>query len=231
MRILFLLIISLSATAQKKTINQNLNYFRYQLSLVASKKSTIKVEFENRSYFFLERQNQFLTKVTLVNKLKRGLIVGNGIVYSKATAPQDPDAIKNTITLEIRPYIYLQHQISLNKKSSILSKLTEDFRFFKHEGTCYQYGNLRSRIQVEYDFEINKNFTLKAYDEVLFNFLGSKATHFFDQQRASIATQYNINSDLGIELAYQNWYQKQSDGNTYLDKNIIKATVIQKIKL
>jgi len=204
MRILFLLIISTSAFAQKKTINQNFNYFRYQINISTSSKNTIKTEFENRSYLFLARQNQFITKFTLENKLKRGFVIGNGIVYSKATSPQNPEAITNNITNEIRSFVFLQHQFKISGKSLFLTKLTEDVRFFKHEGTCYQYENIRSRIQVEYDFDINKNLTLKLYDEVLFNFLGSRAIHFFDQQRVSVATQFNINSHFGFEFAYQN---------------------------
>jgi hypothetical protein len=66
---------------------------------------------------------------------------------------------------------------------------------------------------------------------VLFNCLGRNNINFFDQQRVSLGTQYHINSDFGIEIAYQNWYQKQSDGITYLDKNILKVTFSQKIKL
>jgi hypothetical protein len=231
MRILFLLIISTGTFAQKKTINQNLNYFRYQINISTSSKNTIKTEFENRSYLFLARQNQFIAKFTLENNLKRGFVIGNGIVYSKATSPQDPKAITNNITNEIRPFVFLQHHLKVSDKSIFLTKLTEEARFFKHEDACYQYGNIRSRIQLEYDFDINKNFTLKLYEEVLFNFLGNRAIHLFDQQRISLATQYNINKHFGFELAYQNWYQKQSDGITYLDKNILKATIIQKIRL
>lgn len=230
MRILFLLLISVNSFAQKKIINQNLNYFRYQLNLVTSKNSTIKTEFENRSYLFLARQNQFITKATLERKLDRNLLIGNGIVYSKATTPQDPEATKNIITHEMRPFIYLQHQISVSNRSIILTKLTEEFRFFKHQGTCYLYGNIRSRIQLEFDFDLSKKFAFKLYDEVLFNCLGRKTINFFDQQRISLATQYNINKNFNFELAYQNWYQKQSDGITYLDKNILKATLIQKIR-
>ena len=48
---------------------------------------------------------------------------------------------------------------------------------------------------------------------------------------ATTSNQYNINKHFAFELAYQNWYQKQSDGFTFLDKNILKATLIQKIIL
>lgn len=231
MRILFLLIISISSFAQKKTLTQNLNYFRYQVNLVASKKNTIKTDFENRSYFYLARQNQFITKVLLESPINNGLLLGNGIAYSKATSPQDPEATINNITHEFRPFVYLQQQFKVSDRSLFLIKLTEEVRFFKHEDDCYQYGNLRSRIQVEYDFDLNKKFTFKVYDEVLFNCLGKIDINFFDQQRVSLATQYNINKHFAFELAYQNWYQKQSDGITYLDKNILKATLIQKIIL
>jgi len=231
MRILFLLLISTGAFAQKKTINQNLNYFRYQINISTSSKNTIKTEFENRSYLFLARQNQFITKFTLENKLKRGFVIGNGIVYSKVTSPQDPKAITNNITNEIRPFVFLQHQFKVGDKTIFLTKLTEEARFFKHEDACCQYGSIRSRIQVDYDFDINKNFTLKLYEEVLFNFLGNRAINLFDQQRVSVATQYNLNNHFGFEFAYQNWYQKLNDGVTYLDKNIFKVTLIQKIRL
>lgn len=231
MRILILLIISISAFSQKNTNNQNLNYFRYQINISTSNKKSIKTEFENRSYLFLARQNQFITKITSEKKLKRDLLLGYGMAYSKATAPQDAEAISNNITKELRSFVFIQHQFKVSDKSLFLSKLTEEFRFFKHEAACYQYGNMRSRILVEYDFDINDKFTLKIYDEVLFNLLGRTANNFFDQQRLSVATLVKINSHFGFEFAYQNWYQKQSDGITYLDKNIVKATVIQKIRL
>ena len=231
MRTIFLMLISVSSFAQKKTTNQNLNYFRYQLNIAVKKNTTIKTDFDNRSYFYLARQNQFITKVVLETPINNGLLIGNGIAYSKATSPQDPEATINSITYEFRPFVYLQQQFKISNRSLFLTKLTEEVRFFKHEDACYQYGNLRSRIHVEYDFEINKKFTLKVYDEVLFNILGRSAIQLFDQQRGSVATHYNINSHFGFELAYQNWYQKQSNGTTYLDKNILKATFIQKVTL
>lgn len=163
--------------------------------------------------------------------INNGLLFGNGIAYSKAISPQDPKAIINNITHEFRPFVYLQKQFKVSDRSLFLTKLTEEVRFFKHEDDCYQYGNLRSRIQVEYDFDLNKKFTFKVYDEVFFNCLGKIDINFFDQQRVSLATQYNINKHFAFELAYQNWYQKQSDGFTNLDKNILKATLIQKIIL
>lgn len=231
MRTIFLMLISVSSFAQKKTTNQNLNYFRYQLNIAVKKNTTIKTDFDNRSYFYLARQNQFITKVLLETPINNSLLIGNGIAYSKATSPQDPEATINNITYEFRPFVYLQQQFIVSDRSLFLTKLTEEIRFFKPEDACYQYGNLRSRILVEYDFDLNKKFTFKVYDEVLFNCLGRNNINFFDQQRVSLATQYNINSHFGIELAYQNWYQKQSDGITYLDKNILKVTFSQKIKL
>ena len=231
MRIFFLLFFPSFAIAQKNVINQNLNYFRLQFSCQATKNWTIKHEIENRSYFLLGRQNQFILNLMAERILFKNNLIGFGFAYSKATTPQDPDATLIINTLEARPYLYYSHQERISKKQEIKFRIMQDFRFFKKEDECYQYGNLRPRIMLEYNFNISSKFTLRAFDEVLFNALGRTRVNTFDQNRIGASTQFNINKNNSFEIGYANWYQKQKDGFTYLNKNICRVTYQKRLQL
>ena len=84
---------------------------------------------------------------------------------------------------------------------------------------------------LEYNFNISSKFTLRAFDELLFNALGRTRVNTFDQNRMGFSTQYNINKYNSFEIGYANWYQKQKDGFTYLNKNICRVTYQKRIQL
>lgn len=226
-----LLIVPLFSIGQNKCIHQNLDFLRYQLTLNLHKNYTIKLETEERQFFFFKRESQYVIRESIEKTIGKKIRVGESFTFSKGFNPQDPEATTISIINECRPAIYLLYNYQLSKKFSLQQRLQQDVRFFEKSHNCYDYTNMRSRYQIELTCFIDKHFAAKLFDEIIFNTQQNKPVCTFEQNRIGTSVQTSFHKNWSVEVGYIKWLQQFSQGNGYYDRDIIRLSLNQKISL
>jgi len=66
-------------------------------------------------------------------------------------------------------------------------------------------------------------------DEVMFNAGHRIIYNMFDQNRIYIALGTQISQNHLFELGYMNWFQQESTGYSFINRNILRFTLTHKI--
>jgi hypothetical protein len=162
---------------------------------------------------------------------------GGGLFMRKSN---DPYKTNQQIIPELRPHIEFDNTQKLgfgvlNNRYRLEARLYQN----TNNGELsdgYYFNNFRFRYLLEWTFPLLKNkktsneiLFAKIQDEVMIN-AGSKiVNNTFDQNRLYFALNYKISNKFSIETGYLNSFQQQTSGDEYLNRNILRLTLFQKI--
>jgi hypothetical protein len=238
-RIFCLLLVCFTSKAQteKNVDNQSLLWTRYYNQLTINKKWSVHTEFDNRIFLNPTKQNLFVIRLQGRYKINSNIEVGGGLVYFSITT-QDPDVAFDFKIPEYRGQQDLTWKqefgnFTLNQRFQV------EERFFQNankeellSGTTF-FWRFRYRLQGEYSCWKKENQYLKVivYDELMINGGKNIVKNTFDQNRIYTALQYGINKNSAIELGYLKSFQQRANGVDYFDRDIIRFTLLHKIKL
>ena len=239
---ILLLIILLSniiyAQTEKTTTQQSMFWARYYNLLSLNKNWSIHSEIENR--IFTDPQ----TKESSVDvqfsgkyKFNEQLEVGAGWVYF--LYPVDiPETDDKFYVGEQRLKQEIIYKINRNS-FTVNNRLQLDERWLQNSNklglTSGNIFNLRLRYRFQLEYFIWKNNTkyLKAIanDEIMYNLNRKSGNTYFEQNRYYIAAQTGFNKSLSLEVGYMNSYQLRPNGYQFLDRDIIRVTLLQRLKI
>lgn len=226
-----LLIIPFFSIGQNKTIYQNLDFLRYQLTFNLDKNYTIRFEAEERQFFFIKRESQFILRESLERTIGKKFRIGESFTFGKSFNPQDPDATVVSVVNECRPAVYILYTHPFSKKINLQQRLQQDIRFIETSNNCYAYTNMRSRYLIELNYLIDKHFSARLFNEILFNSQQNKPVCAFEQNRIGASIQISLHKNWSVEIGYIKWLQQFSQGKNYYDRNIVRLTLNQRINL
>jgi hypothetical protein len=239
-KILFLLILSspvLIAQTEKNIDHQNLLWTRYCTQLTLNDKWSVHSEFDNRIFVKPVKENLFVARVQLRNKLTDKIELGAGFAYF-SVATQDSEVVLGFNVPEYRGQQDISVKQSLGKIILIHRYQIEE-RFFHDfnkeglvDGTTF-FLRFRYRLQGDYAFWKNEEQYLKAIisDEIMINGGNKIIKNTFDQNRIYAALQFGISPSLAAEVGYLNSFQQRASGVDYFDRNIIRISIYHKLKI
>ncbi len=228
-------LLTVKAFAQKEVIKegQNLLWARYHLTWNCSDKWAWVNEVDNRVFISNFHNAQLIAHSHLHYKISNETEASIGITYSQ-TNPVDPET-KNPLSVpEIRPFqeYYLKQKMS--KKFGIQHRFRLEERFFRNNnGQELVAGlnfNMRYRYQLALNYLANKNFTIKAVEELFVNSGKNIVYNTFDSNRLYFALNYKICKGFSTELGYLKSIQQTRNGKTYVDRNNIRFTIYHTIR-
>lgn len=224
------------AIAQKKNIvHQQMIWYGYNGKYNLSPYWNINLEVEDRRFAFPDRQQYWvLPRIGLYRKLSSGWAVGAGFTYYLNNSPGDPNKGTAITIPELRPHEELDYKQQVGKlEISHRYKLEERFQHH-NDGKQLTPGYIfnfraRYRLQLQYPLTKSGNLSAKASDEILLNFGHAIVANTFDQNRIYAGLNYKVSEKVQLELGYLNWFQEQSDGQTYLDRDVLRFTFFHNI--
>ncbi|RTZ05362.1 DUF2490 domain-containing protein [Flavobacterium sp. GSP27] len=238
-RIILFLFVSLGCQGQSSKIvdHQSILWTRYYNQLSLNEKWSLHSEFDNRLFVKPIAENLYVIRVQGRYKINDHLETGVGFAYFSV----DTQVPEINFDFEIPEYRG-QQDITWKK---IIGKVTFHQRFqleerFIHNasktdlspGTSFSW-RFRYRLQGDYTFWKKEKHFVKAIlsDEVMVNFGKKIIKNTFDQNRIYIALQYGFNPNIALELGYLNSFQQRSNGIDYFNRNIIRFSILHKIRL
>jgi len=234
--LLFLTKISVIAQSEKNIDKQSILWTRYYNQLLFDEKWSLHSEFDNRLFLKPLQENLFVIRVQGRYKINEHLETGVGFAYFSVNT-QTPE-----IDLDFNIPEYRGQQDITWKE--ILGKFTINQRFQLEErfiqkanrekllsGSTFSW-RFRYRVQADYTFWQKEKRLLKAVvsNEIMFNFSKNRIKNTFDQNRIYTAIHYGLNKNLALELGYLNSFQRRASGVDFFDRDIIRLSIIHKIK-
>ena len=234
--LLFLTNISVIAQSEKNIDKQSILWTRYYNQLLFDEKWSLHSEFDNRLFLKPLQENLFVIRVQGRYKINEHLETGVGFAYFSVNT-QTPE-----VDLDFNIPEYRGQQDITWKE--ILGKFTINQRFQLEErfiqnatkekllpGSTFSW-RFRYRIQADYTFWKKENQLLKIVlsNEIMFNFSKNRIKNTFDQNRVYAAIHYGMNENLALELGYLNSFQRRASGVDFFDRDIIRLSIIHKIK-
>ena len=225
--------------AQKNITSQNIYWLRYYNQLSIGKSLVWHNEIEDRRFFEGNTQHHLIVHSHLHYKFYPNMDAALGLTYS-LQSPHDPSAITRLTVPEIRPFQELSLTNPVNKRLSLLHRFRLDERFIhKNNGTTLLDGSdfnfrFRYRFQINYTLtkpEAKNPIITKLSDELMVNAGSNIVYNYFDQNRVYFGAEFGLSKHLAAELGYVWWFQQRSAGNQYFDRNIVRLTVLHRIKL
>lgn len=236
----FLLVsITVFSQSEKEVKNQQIVWYTYNISWKLNNNWQQITDVSERQ--FINPTAQHLWSIRTI--FKRGinnnwdLGFGGSLFIRKLN---DPYKTSQLIVPELRPHIEFNNtQIVgfgiLNSRYRIEARLYQNTK----DGALsdgYYFNNFRFRYLLGWTFPIIKNKSsstetvfVKIQDEIMVN-AGSKIVrNTFDQNRIYFALNYKISNKFSIETGYLNSFQQQPSGDEFLNRNILRLTVFQKI--
>lgn len=226
-----IILLSVSATAQKNIEKQDLLWTRYALKVKIDDNWMIRQELDNRTYWFPWRKHQFVTRTLVERKLGKGWSTAGGFAYFNHSLPNDPLMEVSTNQSELRPHMELAYRQDISNKVSVSHRYWSEFRFMEQPNGAFNMENIRSRYKLELRYQPLEKVSVQLYDEIFINIGGKIVQNVFDQNRYGASLQYSPFKGLGFELGYLNWFQQQKSGIDFYDRHIIRFTIHQQINL
>lgn len=236
-----LYITQIEAQDSEKKITYQQNYWiGYHNQCIISPHWNIYTEIEERR-FFPDRSLTHMARINLNYKINSALEGTTGFAYFLQTTPQDPAKPVALTVPELRPhaqFTYTQRTGHL----TIQHRYRAEWRFFRNTANnelVSGYHNnfrFRYRLQADYAFfqkeNINKGtLRIKLSDEVMFNAGKEVINNTFDQNRIYAGINYQLWENISLELGYLKWFQQRSSGIEYYDRDILRFTILHRIKL
>jgi hypothetical protein len=222
---LVLLLIASGMSGQKIVDHQKQIWYKYYLKMPIGDRWQIRQEFDDRNFIEPSRQSQFLSRTHLQRKLSNEWSVALGFAYFVHSLPQEPEIQDYDNIPELRPSFEIANNTHISSKFHLHHRYWTEARFFKQPGEAYEFATVRIRYKLELGYELSEKFSFLIFDEIHFN-VGNKITYnVFDQNRYGIAGMYSPVKNVGFELMYINWFQQQSSGDSYYDRDIIRIAL------
>jgi hypothetical protein len=224
---------------QANITNQNLYWTRYYNQLSLNAKLTWHNEVDMRRFMDNSRLHHVIAHSHIHYKIAPNFDIGAGITYSQQS-PQFSDATSTLVVPEIRPFQEITQSQTLGKRVTLSHRFRLDERFIrKNNGTELLDGtdfNFRFRFRPQLAINLSKleNKTptnLKIADELMVNFGGEIVYNHFDQNRVYVGLEKVLSKNFSVEMGYLHWYQQRSSGKDFFDRNILRLTVLHKMKL
>ncbi|MEC4004567.1 DUF2490 domain-containing protein [Flavobacterium sp. SUN052] len=217
---------------QKKVNHQQLLWYGYYNSLTINENWNIKSEIQERQFINPTAQHQLVIRSNIERKIVENFYGSVGMTFFFHN-PNNPDSESKLTVPELRPDIgfELKHKYSF---TTISHRYKLEARFFhdtqNNELTGgFRFSNFRFRYQLGFDFPIKKKFSIKLKDEVMLNIGNKIVSNTFDQNRIYLGLNHQLNSKISIEIGYMNWFQEQSSGVDFYNRDIIRFSLFHKI--
>lgn len=237
--IFFFLFLSSLTYSQSNTTYQNLYWIRYYNQLTLNPKLIWHNEVDMRRFMENNRLHHLIGHSHLHYKILPILDVAFGITFSQQS-PQFADATSNLSVPEFRTFQEVTSTINFSKRVFLNHRFRLDERFIrKNNGTNLLEGsdfNFRFRFRPQLNIILSKlesktPTNLKISDELMVNFGGEILFNHFDQNRVYVAIEKGLSKNFSLEMGYLHWYQQRASGKDFFDRNILRLTVLHKIKL
>jgi hypothetical protein len=236
---LFFLFLVIHIQGQANTTYQNLYWLRYYNQLSLNPKMTWHNEIEMRRFLDNNRLHHIIGHSHLHYKALPNLDIALGFTYSEQS-PQFSDATSTLVVPEIRPFQEITTNQTFGKRVSISYRFRLDERFIsKNNGTVLFQGsdfNFRFRFRPQLNINLSKlesktPTNLKVSDELVVNFGGEILYNHFDQNRVYVGLEKVFSKNISLELGYLQWFQQRNTGKDFFERNILRMTVLHRIKL
>ncbi len=230
---------SFIACSQVNTTYQNLYWIRYYNQLTLNPKLTWHNEVDMRRFMENSRLHHVIAHSHLHYKILPILDVAFGLTFSQQN-PQFPDATSNLSVPEFRMFQEVTNSLIFSKRVFLNYRFRLDERFIrKNNGITLFEGNdfnFRFRLRPQLNIILSKlesktPTNLKISDEIMVNFGGEILYNHFDQNRVYVAIEKGLSKNFSLEVGYLYWYQQRASGKDFFDRNILRLTVLHKIKL
>jgi len=228
---------ALIAQTKKTVIHQSMLWTRYYNILAFNEKWALHSEIDNRVFTDPTKESSLDVRFQGRYKLNDHIEMGAGFAYF--VYPTDiPDSNEKFNISDYR----LQQDVILKQNIGsygISSRLQMEERWIQNSnkqgltsGTTLNL-RLRYRFQVDHIFWTTdtKYFKGIIYDEIIFNVDHNVVYNTFDQNRIYIAGQMGFNKSLSLELGYMKSFQQKNNGYEYLNRDIVRITLFQKLNL
>lgn len=237
---MFLLLLShVLLFGQKKIDRNQLLWHGYYNNLVISDKWSLKSEIQERHFIKPLAQHQLVFRTNVERKIFDNWIGAFGMTLFLQSS-QDPYSKNNLMVPELRPDIGFQN-IQKYSLFAISHKYKLEARFFNQLEenqltNTYVFSNFRIRYQLGFDILILKKeekdrIVLKVKDEIMINAGNKIIKNVFDQNRIYVGLNYIVNPLFSVEMGYMNWYQQQSSGVDFYNRDILRFSIFHKIYL
>ena len=237
--ILFFYLLCLSLSAQKNVTNQELVWYGYYNTLNINENWSLKSEIQERHFDNTVKQHQLVFRSNLENKLVNNLKFSMGMTLF-LQSPNNKFSNSDLIVPELRPDIGLNTKQEF-KRMSILHRYKLEARFFHQVENDeliggYSFSNFRFRYQLGVHIPVLKTenqykIVLVLKDELMVNFGSKIIKNTFDQNRIYVALNYVINPKIAIEMGYMNWFQQQTSGIDFYNRNIFRLSLFHSLSL
>jgi len=226
--------------AQKQVDHQQQVWLGYNNTIKFDSTWSLLSEVQERRFVNPDAQSQFLIRTELHRNLGKGWDIGAGLSYF-LQSPGNPESDVQLVVPEIRPDIQFNYRQKF-KSWSIEHRYKFEARFLHNvnlskeeleDGFTFATFRLRYRlgfIVPIFKFNNSQKLTLKAGDEILFN-VGKKVVYnFFDQNRIFIGLNWTMSPSFALEMNYINWFQQQSSGVKYYNRDIFRLALYHSLK-
>ena len=236
---LFFIFVSNLIYSQTNTTYQNLYWIRYYNQLTINPKLVWHNEIDMRRFTENSRLHHLIGHSHIHYKFLPNLDVAVGLTFSRQS-PQFIDATSDLVVNEHRIFQEFTSNLSFSKRVTLTHRLRLEERFInKNNGIVLMEGNdfnfrFRFRPQLNINLSNLENKTptnLKISDELMVNFGGEILYNHFDQNRVYVAIEKSLSEHFSIEFGYLHWYQQRASGKDFFDRNIMRLTILHKIKL
>jgi hypothetical protein len=234
------LFFTLNNYAQQKHIdNQKLVWYGYFNTLLFNENWKLNSEIQERHFVHPVAQHQLVFRTNIERK-----IVNNSSALLGMTlflqSPNDPYSASNLMVPELRPSIGFTNfdrfgLLKMNHRYQL------EARFYHNTmnddlTSGYTFSNFRFRYQLGFDYPIIKiensdKLVLKLKDEVMLNIGNQIVRNTFDQNRIYLGINFNVNSKFALEAGYLNWYQQQTNGTSYYNRDILRLSIFHTLSI
>ena len=238
---ILLLLLSNACTAQKQVDHQQQVWYAYHNNIKFDSTWSLASEVQERRFVNPDAQSQFLIRTNLHRNLGRGWDVAAGLSYF-LQSPGNPESDVELVVPEIRPDIQFNYRQKI-KSWSLEHRYKVEARFFHNADLTteelregYTFTNFRFRYRLQLVLPIlrlneTQKIMLKAGDEILLNVGKKVVNNFFDQNRLFIGLNMSISPAFALEANYINWFQQQSSGVKYYNRDIFRLALYHSIQL
>lgn len=239
--LLTLLVIPGRTTAQegKNKTNQQLVWFVYNNALKFTEKWGLGTDIQERRFINPSAQHQFLVRTKIQYNLGQGWDIGlGGCIFWQS--PNDPNSTSDLVVPELRPHLEVTQKQKV-RYFRIDHRYKVEARFFHHvdngelrDGYSFRNFRFRYRIGVEVPLFTSKDkkveyLSLRVNDEIHINAGEQVVMNTFDQNRIYAGFSTQITPNITFEAGYMNWFQEQSSGDDFYNRNIFRFAINHKI--
>lgn len=229
-----LLLMGLSANAQKVVHHQTLYWLYYSNQLNFSQKLYWINNVDNRRFFNPDVENQFIFHSRLHYRTGKCDFAG-GLTLS-SIYNQIPENKSSHVATEIRPVVEVSHEQPFGEMQ-LQNRLRLDNRFLETStqqsilDTSIYVLRFRYRLQVRMPLVKNKAnevvLQLRLADEIMLN----HKENIFDQNRIYATLDYNLNKNFSIDLGYIYIYQQRFSREEFYSRNVVRLGLLHRVVL